>query len=235
MAHHILFVYAHPDDETFSCGGTIARYAERPDVRISLYCATRGEAGSPGTPPLCRQDELGAFRARELESAAGILGIDHVLIRDYGDKKLKRMPEGSLSDDIEGVIHASKPDAVITFPPHGISGHPDHQAVQKATFQAIHRVDPDAKIRFYYTVIPESTASSASPVHRTPDHEVTTRIDVTPYRQTMMEALQQHRTQHVSIKRVFPGVLAGKWERLRTTEYFQAVRPADSIPLTELL
>ena len=55
MSRTALLVFAHPDDETFTCGGSIARYADRKDTRIVLYCATRGEAGKtagvcpPGT------------------------------------------------------------------------------------------------------------------------------------------------------------------------------------------
>src|SRR5690606_818398 len=45
MSRTALLVFAHPDDETFTCGGSIARYADRKDTRIVLYCATRGEAG----------------------------------------------------------------------------------------------------------------------------------------------------------------------------------------------
>jgi len=40
-----LFAFAHPDDETFTCGGSIARYADQGNTRLVLYCATRGEAG----------------------------------------------------------------------------------------------------------------------------------------------------------------------------------------------
>ena len=55
----MLFLYAHPDDESFGHGGTIARYAAE-GARIWLACATRGEAGRRrGSPPLCTPEELG--------------------------------------------------------------------------------------------------------------------------------------------------------------------------------
>ncbi len=92
MKRKLMFIYAHPDDETFASGGTIARYALQSDCEIVLFCTTRGEAGKPGNPPLCTQEELGEVRSRELEAAAQVLGIDRVILRDYGDGRLSEDP-----------------------------------------------------------------------------------------------------------------------------------------------
>ncbi len=79
MTRILLAVFAHPDDETFRPGGTLAWLAQR-DVRVHLLTATRGEAGSCGEPPLCAPDELPAVRARSraannAPNARGALGI----------------------------------------------------------------------------------------------------------------------------------------------------------------
>lgn len=233
--YHILFIFAHPDDETFACGGTLSRYADDPNVQTTLYCATPGDAGSPGTPPLCTQEELGQYRTKELASAADVLGIDRLILRDFHDRSLEHLPKEILMEDIKKTIEDLRPDAVITFPPHGISGHPDHQAVQLATLKALQQCDPDQRIRLYYVVIPQSENQENSSVYTTPDEAITTRINVTPYRKRIMKALQQHRTQHKSVEKVFPGVLNGNWESLRTWEFFQAVRPLTGIPSDRLL
>ena len=67
-------VFAHPDDETFATGGTIARYASE-GVRCSLYCATDGDAGRSSGIPVSSPAELGALRRAELRAACDVLGI----------------------------------------------------------------------------------------------------------------------------------------------------------------
>jgi hypothetical protein len=64
----LLAVFAHPDDETFRPGGTLALLA-RHGVRVEVLTFTHGEAGSCGDPPLCTSAELPAVREHELRSA----------------------------------------------------------------------------------------------------------------------------------------------------------------------
>ncbi|GGA38958.1 hypothetical protein GCM10007416_09900 [Kroppenstedtia guangzhouensis] len=233
MKRKLMFIYAHPDDETFASGGTIARYALQSDCEIVLFCATRGEAGKTGNPPLCTQEELGEVRSRELKGAASLLGINRVILGNYGDGRLAEAPFQQLVDEITRQIRLESPQAVVTFPPHGISGHPDHQVIQRATFEALSRLDAELRIHLYYIVIPESDSTPG--VHTTPLTEVTHRIDVAPFRREIMGALRQHRTQHLSIQRVFPGVWEGNWKNLRTTEYYQIVNAPAGITGTELI
>jgi N-acetyl-1-D-myo-inositol-2-amino-2-deoxy-alpha-D-glucopyranoside deacetylase len=69
--NRMLAILAHPDDESFAIGGTLAKYAHQ-DVQVVLLCATRGEAGIPGITP----EEAGAIRERELRKAAQHMGIE---------------------------------------------------------------------------------------------------------------------------------------------------------------
>ena len=66
-------LFAHPDDETFATGGTIARYSSRRN-RCSLYCATDGDAGRSSGIPVSSRAELGALRRAELHAACDVLG-----------------------------------------------------------------------------------------------------------------------------------------------------------------
>ncbi|GGE11111.1 PIG-L domain-containing protein [Marinithermofilum abyssi] len=223
----LLWVFAHPDDESFACGGTIARYAAN-GWRTVLYCATRGDAGSPGTPPLCTPEQLGDVRADELSRAARVLGLDRVILRDYGDGRLTQYPQNELTRDIRQVIREEKPEVVITFPAEGISGHPDHRVIHQATVKAVQGLSQCVP-RLYFVVIPGSVGRKSVPFP-TPDDQVTHQIEVSPYREQIMRALQQHRTQHRSIERVFPGVMQGEWKSLRTREYYQAANPANDTP-----
>ncbi|MFZ5816240.1 MAG: PIG-L deacetylase family protein, partial [Bacillota bacterium] len=73
----LLAVTAHPDDESFLLAGTCARYAES-GVRVVLVCATLGEVGRCGNPPVCRPEELGSVRLGELMAACREIGIETV-------------------------------------------------------------------------------------------------------------------------------------------------------------
>ena len=80
----LLAVVAHPDDETFGCGGTLAKYSGD-GVQVSLVCATRGEAGEISHPDLATKSDLGAVREGELRAASSILGIHDLTVLDYRD------------------------------------------------------------------------------------------------------------------------------------------------------
>ncbi|WP_164491684.1 PIG-L deacetylase family protein [Staphylospora marina] len=225
MTGKVLYCFAHPDDESFTCGGTIARFASMGRYQ-ALYCATRGEAGKTGNPPVCTHEELGDRRALELENAARILGLNEVILRDHGDGRLHERRD-ELKADIRSVLDRIRPDVVITFPPSGISGHRDHQVIQQVTLDAVRETSFPTKL--YYIVIPESISHFCPPnVIRTPDEYISMTVDVTLFQNVIAEALRAHRSQNISVERVFPGVLQGDFSRLRTHEYYQFVMQTDA-------
>ncbi|PYR00936.1 MAG: hypothetical protein DMF96_01755 [Acidobacteria bacterium] len=84
----VLGIFAHPDDESLACGGTLARLADA-GARVILLCASHGEAGSISDPALVPDGNLGAVRARELRDAAAVLGIAEVILLDHPDGDLR--------------------------------------------------------------------------------------------------------------------------------------------------
>jgi len=80
----LLAIFAHPDDETFRPGGTLALLA-RHGVGVHVLTATRGQAGSRGDPALYTQEELPAVRERELRCACAALGVAPPRLLDYQD------------------------------------------------------------------------------------------------------------------------------------------------------
>ena len=141
----LLVVLAHPDDEIFH-GGVLAHLSER-GVRVTLACATDGEAGRPH-PSAGTVTDLGARRVEELRESCRRLGIDEpVLLRfhDSGRKeRFRRDDPHALANvdmlDVEaairGIIADVKPHVLVTFDPHGGYYHPDHLAIQRATTAA---------------------------------------------------------------------------------------------------
>jgi LmbE family N-acetylglucosaminyl deacetylase len=121
----ILCVFAHPDDESFSCGLTIPKYAGD-GWTVTLIVATAGQKGQVGPLGDMAWDELAQVRIGEVNEAAKVLGIKDVLILPYIDGALKEMPSGEFEDVLYKKMVELSPDIVITHDTTGISNHPDH-------------------------------------------------------------------------------------------------------------
>ena len=88
----MLVVLAHPDDESFGMGGTLAYYAAQ-GVDVHLICATRGEVGEVDPEYMKGYESKGELREVELRCAAEKLGIKQVLFLDYRDSGMQGSPE----------------------------------------------------------------------------------------------------------------------------------------------
>lgn len=139
----ILCFTAHPDDESVFAGGTLALLSSR-GADIRLVCATRGEGGEAGVPPLCSRAELGSVREAELRCAASALGCTGVEFLPFRDPEVgadgSLFPFSDRPEDVipflEKILQAGKPDAVITHGSNGEYGHPAHVLAHRACMQA---------------------------------------------------------------------------------------------------
>jgi len=158
----LLVVLAHPDDEIFH-GGALAHLSER-GVRITLVCATDGEAGKPH-PSVGPIEDLGALRAEELRLSCTRLGIESPIRLRFHDSARKERqrhndPHALANVDmldveaaIRGIIADVRPHVILTFDPHGGYYHPDHLAIQRATtaaFFASGALGSEAPERLFY-------------------------------------------------------------------------------------
>lgn len=126
----VLAVFAHPDDETYGPGGTLAKLAsEGADVR--LITLTRGESATMGDSPLYSPETLADVRERELECACRELGINEHDVFRFPDRGLAGVPHDELADPIADALDFFRPHLVITFHLDGISGHEDHRTVSR--------------------------------------------------------------------------------------------------------
>ena len=147
MKKILLAVVAHPDDESFGMGGTLALYADE-GVEVHLICATKGEAGEVPPQMLEGYSSIGALREHELSCAADALGLTKVHFLDYRDsgmagspdndhpKALFQAPVDEVALKIAHLIRILKPQVVVTFDPIGGYMHPDHIAVHNACVKA---------------------------------------------------------------------------------------------------
>ena len=134
----VLGVYAHPDDESFCVGGTLAKYAAS-GAETMIVSFTQGEAGQIHDSRVATRQTLGQARALELENACHLLGVQHVRCFDYGDGRLQDVPFDLLLAEVTRIIREFQPDIVLTFGEDGAYGHPDHIVIGAATDEAFHR------------------------------------------------------------------------------------------------
>jgi len=182
MTKTLLAVLAHPDDESFGLGGTLALYASK-GYDVYYVCATRGEAGTVDEIHLKGFKDTAEMRTNELMRAAKELGLKEVFFLGYRDSGMPGMeanqhPNAQINAPIEEVagkvvkyIRKLKPDVVLTFDPIGGYKHPDHIHIHKATVFAFANSDnasfyPEAGDPFkpqalYFQVFPKGLLKAA--------------------------------------------------------------------------
>ena len=175
MTKTLLAVLAHPDDESFGLGGTLALYARR-GYDTYYVCATRGEAGTVDAEHLEGFKDTAEMRTDELMRAANVLGLKGVFFLGYRDSGMQdtepnKHPDAQINHTVDEVagkvvkfIRELKPQVVVTFDPIGGYKHPDHIHIHNATVLAFERADdpsfhPEAGAPFkpqalYFQVFP---------------------------------------------------------------------------------
>lgn len=213
-------VFAHPDDESFGMGATLAKYAAE-GVGTYLVTATRGERGWQGPPDQNPgMESLGRLREGELREAASILGLREVRFLDYVDADVDRADPAEATGRIVAHLRRVRPQVVVTFGLDGGYGHPDHIAVAQLTAAAVvcaadpsytagggpaHRVS-----KLYAAVSTEGLVRKVEEMMGPftfdvdgvgrrmvgwPAWTVTTRVDASAYLETAQRAIACHRSQ----------------------------------------
>jgi len=227
MSHlKLLAIFAHPDDESMGMGATLAKYSAE-GVDTHLVTATRGERGWFGpeeqNPGL---GALGQLREGELRRAAETLGLKSVHFLDYIDGDLDRADPAEAIARIVTHIRTLQPQVIVTFPPDGNYGHPDHIATSQFTQAAIvcaadasyaadaknlpaHRVsklyymvDAEKFINFITSVMGDITFQVDDQTRGEvawKEWMVTTRIDTSAHCGTAFRAIKCHASQMATI------------------------------------
>jgi len=217
----LLAVLPHPDDESLALGGTLAKYSAE-KVETYLMCATRGERGWNGpeekNPGL---EALGRIREAEVRCAVNRLSLSELNFLDYIDGEVDQANPQEIVSRITAHIRRIRPQVVVTFPPDGHYGHPDHIALSQFTGAALlcaadpsYR-DPDSLASFkvsklYYMVHTKTFVESVRQligslsiavdgVERNhvgwEEWVVTTRLDTRPYFEIVWQAILCHQSQ----------------------------------------
>lgn len=123
---NLVCVFAHPDDEAFGPGGTIAKLSKK--FNIYLLCATKGDVGQKSSK-VKNRSKLSTIRSNELRKSAKILGIKKVYFLGFKDGTLSNNFYHKLANKVQKKLKELKPEILITYEPQGVSGHIDHITV----------------------------------------------------------------------------------------------------------
>lgn len=199
----IMVIGAHPDDNDFMCGATIAR-AVKEGAKVIYLVATSGQRG--GSDENITPEELGETRKSEQREAAAALGVLSVHFLDYNDGELK--PDIELKEKLVRFIRQYRPDFVFTSNPshyyykeYGFINHSDHRAIGEATLDAVY---PLARDRLSF---PEHKKDNLLP-HKAKElflasflkEDANYFIDVTGYLDIKIRALSLHKSQIRDVK-----------------------------------
>ena len=193
----ILGVFAHPDDETSCAGGTLSRYAQT-GVEVYVATATRGEQGMLGTHgQVVTREDLPGVREAELRTVLHMYGAKPPIFLGYRDQEVSHANADALIAKIAAVMAAVTPDVVLTFGPLGLSGHPDHVAVHRATVAAFHhfRHCTTVQPRLYYKALLPAAMQALGLTLTGPEVQPTVLIDITAQKALKVRALRTYTTQ----------------------------------------
>lgn len=197
---NLLAFFAHPDDETMLIGGTLALLSQA-GFDVHYLCATRGEGGELGEPPICKRDELGDVREQETVCAVKTLGGRSLTFLGYIDPEIGEGEElyaytdnlSMLAGQVATTIGQYKPAAVFTHGSNGEYGHPAHVVTHLAAKIAVESQGEDAPLLY--------SVAANYPEHPKPrlankDDPADLVIDIVSSLQQKEQAALCHRTQH---------------------------------------
>lgn len=257
----VLCFFAHPDDEAFGSGGTLAELV-RKGHKVATVCATNGDVGEISDPALATPENLWLVRQEELLQAMKVTGVLDVRFLGYRDSgmpgsddndnpaSLLQAQPSSVEGQISAIMEELKPDVVFTHDPTGGYGHPDHITIYERTTAVINSMG-DARPHFYHVCFPRSnfkvlweemTAAGITPPFAkdalddigSPDDYVTTVRDVSDYVEIKKESLSHHKTQ-LDANGPFSSLHQDFMDSWMSTEYFYLTTPNGGPEPTDLL
>lgn len=169
-----LYIFPHPDDESFGAAGAMHAQSQA-GHEVSLLTLTRGEATRIRFELGHSKVEMGKVRTKELTNAARILGVTDQFILEFPDGELADLDPRDLESAVERTIRAIQPHVVVTYPVHGVSGFHDHlvaHAVVKRVYNALKGVEVPSLQRLAYVGLRESAMPA--------DHQGKFKLQLTP-------------------------------------------------------
>jgi LmbE family N-acetylglucosaminyl deacetylase len=211
----VVGIFAHPDDEVFGPGGTLAKFV-KDGYEVSIICVTDGDAGENSLKGDKRT--LGEIRKAELADSAKILGIKNVYFLGYHDGSLNNNLYHEIAGKIEIILDTIRPDRLLTMEHRGVSGHIDHIAVSMITSFVFEKAPYVHEIWYY--ALTEQGRSVQAPyfIYFPPGYkkeDITTTVPTADVIDLKVKAMHAHKSQQHDIDK-----LLGKFRQLPKEENF---------------
>ncbi|MBP7928150.1 PIG-L family deacetylase [Patescibacteria group bacterium] len=191
----MLFVYPHPDDETYFAGGLIQHAIKKAEETV-VVCLTKGEASTLNFTNN-KEAALSDIRSREFVEVMKIFSVKNYELGSFRDGGLKNS-ETQVYDYLKQLVEKYKPSHLITFEPHGVYGHPDHIALSNCVKSLCNRLN----IKLIYTTVSKNYRSNESSLQMAEDPEKViplepnARLMLTPQELiTKIKALKAYKSQ----------------------------------------
>ena len=196
----ILTIFAHPDDETIFTGGTLV-LLNRSGAKIHFLCATKGEGGELGEPPVSSRTDIPIFREQELRQAIKALGGGTLSFLGYFDPLIGENEQlYPYTDDFEGLveniiinIQEFQPNIIITHGSNGEYGHPGHILTNKATKTAVEKMNKIPQILYTFGA---DYPNHPRPRHANPDDPAHLILNVHSAMEEKSKAAYSYFSQH---------------------------------------
>lgn len=210
----VVGIFAHPDDEVFGPGGTLASFANN-GHDVYLICVTDGDAGQNSTED---ERDLGQIRREELQQSAKALGIKKVYFLGYKDGSLNNNLYHEVADKIKKILYELDPEIVVTMEHRGVSGHLDHIAVSMISSYLFEKLTFLKEIWYY--ALTEAARAIQPPyfIYFPPGYkhaDISKTVDIIPVWDQKVEAMNKHKSQKHDIER-----LLGMFMKRPKEEYF---------------
>ena len=260
----VLCLFAHPDDEGFGSGGTLAGLV-RKGHKVTVVCVTNGDVGEISDPALATPENLGQVRQQELRQAMAVTGagVRFLGYRDSGmqdtadnehPSSLFQAEAAAVEAKISALMDEFTPDIVFTHDPTGGYGHPDHIIVYERTTAVVESMQEKGtgkRPHLYFVCFPRSNfrklwqemidagitppfAADAIDKIGSPDGYVTTVKDVSAYVDVKQESVRCHKTQ-LDPNGPFGQLAPDIMTKWMSTEYFYLKRPDDDDAQEDIL
>lgn len=170
----ILYIFPHPDDESFGpAPGIVAQ--KRQGHEVHLLTLTRGGATKQRHAYGYSVEEMGEVRFREMQCVRDVLDLDDMTVLDLPDGGLGEMDPREIETDIRRTIEHANPDIVVTYAGHGISGHSDHlvtHEVVKRVFCEMRESERGLRRLAFFTLRAEGRPGRPAHLKGSPDDRI---------------------------------------------------------------
>lgn len=157
-----LYIFPHPDDESFGVGHAMSKQG-RDGHEIHLLTLTRGGATRQRHKFGYSVEEMGAVRYQEMQEVKKVLGLKGLTVLDFPDSGLKEVDPRELERAIREEIDRVRPQVIVTYPVHGVSGFHDHlvaHAVVKRVFVEFRGVIAGLERLAFATIVEDQARES---------------------------------------------------------------------------